>query len=264
MYTECHLHTTFCDGRNTPEEIVQYAMEQGLDGIGFSGHGYTSYDEQYCIKDMDVYIKEISRLKRAYDFPIYLGVEEDAFAPVERPRYDYIIGSCHYIKKDGAYFPIDSDYEGFSKILDAFDGDALALAHRYFDQFCAYIHSRKPDIIGHFDLITKFDEKYDSVFLENRRYMDIAKGYISMATEADCIFEVNTGAMARGLRTSPYPSEELLFQLKCVGGKVMLSSDCHDMTKLAYRFNEMHKYLRDIGFTEMYTMSGSGFVRESI
>ena len=33
-----HTHTTFCDGKNTPEDVVKEAMERGFDIIGFSAH----------------------------------------------------------------------------------------------------------------------------------------------------------------------------------------------------------------------------------
>ena len=95
MLTNYHTHTCFCDGKNTPEEIVKSAIDKGFKSIGFSGHGYTPYDLSYCMKDIDGYINEISRLKEKYDTKInvYCGVEEDAFSYVERERFDYIIGS---------------------------------------------------------------------------------------------------------------------------------------------------------------------------
>ena len=33
-----HQHTVFCDGKDTPEEVVLTAIEKGFCGIGFSGH----------------------------------------------------------------------------------------------------------------------------------------------------------------------------------------------------------------------------------
>ena len=63
MLANYHTHTSFCDGKNTPEEIVLYAIEKGFTSIGFSGHGYTPFDLRYCMKDTEGYIKEISRLK---------------------------------------------------------------------------------------------------------------------------------------------------------------------------------------------------------
>ena len=33
-----HTHTTYCDGKNTAEEMVQKAIELGFRSLGFSGH----------------------------------------------------------------------------------------------------------------------------------------------------------------------------------------------------------------------------------
>ena len=32
------MHTCYCDGKNTPEEMVQSAIEKGLSTVGISGH----------------------------------------------------------------------------------------------------------------------------------------------------------------------------------------------------------------------------------
>ena len=39
-----HTHTCFCDGKNTPEEMVISAIEKGMDVLGFSGHSSSSFD----------------------------------------------------------------------------------------------------------------------------------------------------------------------------------------------------------------------------
>ena len=66
MITNLHTHTTFSDGKNTPEEIVLTALEQGFCSIGFSDHAYTSYDISYCMNDEKGYIKEVRRLQEKY------------------------------------------------------------------------------------------------------------------------------------------------------------------------------------------------------
>ena len=33
-----HTHTTYCDGINTPEQIILTAIDKGFGAIGFSGH----------------------------------------------------------------------------------------------------------------------------------------------------------------------------------------------------------------------------------
>ena len=133
MLANYHTHTSFCDGKNTPEEIVLYAIEKGFTSIGFSGHGYTPFDLRYCMKDTDGYLADIRRLKDKYKnkIQIYVGVEEDAFALVDRKQFDYIIGSSHYFCKNNQYFPIDSNYDYFKKCLDLFDYDVVALAECY-------------------------------------------------------------------------------------------------------------------------------------
>lgn len=266
MTANFHTHTVFCDGKNTPEEIVLKAIEKGFSAIGFSGHGYTPFDLSYCMKDTEEYISEIHRLKERYkkDIEVYLGAEEDAFAPVDRSRFDYIIGSSHYVFVKGKYYAVDSGYDGFKKCLESFDYDTLSFSEAYYSSFVNYIIDRKPDVIGHFDLITKYDELDSSMFLEDEKYNLIAEKYITKATQANCIFEVNTGAVSRGLRKTVYPFENLLYILKRNNARVMLSSDSHKIDTLDYGFTEAKKILHNIGFRHLYTLRDNKFVKYDI
>ncbi len=256
-----HIHSTFSDGKNAPEEIVLAAIEKGFVSIGFSDHGYTNYDLRYCMKDQTGYINEIKNLKEKYknQIQIYLGVEEDAFNPLNRNDFDYIIGSCHYGFCNNNYYPIDSNYDYFKKCLEAFGNDHLTFAESYYSNFCEYIANRKPDIIGHFDLITKFDELDESLFLQNQKYTEIAEKYILKAIQSSCIFEINTGAIARGLRTTVYPFENLLHILRKENAPIILSSDSHSIDTLDFRFVETKKYLKDIGFNKISALIDNSF-----
>ena len=49
MLSDFHVHTTFSDGKHTPEEMILSAVEKGMTAIGFSDHSYTAFDESYCI-----------------------------------------------------------------------------------------------------------------------------------------------------------------------------------------------------------------------
>ena len=44
-----HVHTTFCDGKNTAEEMVKAAIALGMDEIGFSSHAHQPFDFDYCM-----------------------------------------------------------------------------------------------------------------------------------------------------------------------------------------------------------------------
>ena len=261
MLTNYHTHTTYCDGKNTPEEIVLYAMEKGFSSIGFSGHSYTAFDLGYCMKDTAGYIQEVSRLKQKYKgkIQIYCGAEEDAFSCVDREWFEYIIGSSHYFKVGQKYYPIDGNYDKFKNCLALFDYDVIKLAETYYSAFVSYIAKRKPDIVGHFDLITKFDEMDVCHFLNHPEYLKVAENYMQKAAENDVIFEVNTGAIARGLRSTPYPQENLLYILKQSGSKVILSSDSHSVETLDFHFEETEQRLRDIGFDGVYELDEGAF-----
>ena len=56
MLTNYHTHSIFSYGKNTPEEIVQKAIEKGFGAVGFSDHAPTIYDLSYCMQDLMGYI----------------------------------------------------------------------------------------------------------------------------------------------------------------------------------------------------------------
>lgn len=264
MLSNLHQHTTFCDGSSTAEEVILSALEKGFSSIGFSGHGYTPFALEYCMKDTEGYIAEITGLKEKYkrDIEVYLGCEEDIFHPCDRSRFEYIISSSHYFFKDGKYYPIDSGLDCMIKCLELFNGDIVALADKYYSQFVGYIKKRKPDIIGHFDLITKFEEVGAPTFLNNEKYNKLAAAYLLEACKADSIFEVNTGAISRGYRTLPYPDEKLLHILKKENAKITISADCHHKDTVDCFFPETRKLLKDIGFEYIWQLYGGEFVKD--
>lgn len=256
MLTNYHTHTTFCDGKNTVEELVLYAIEQGFDALGISGHANTPFDLRYCMQETQGYIAAVREVKEKYKgkIQVYLGIEEDACALVNRADFDYIIGSSHYLVIGGKHYPFDSNYDYFCKALDAYSHDLPKFAEDYFASFCRYLQSRKPDLIGHFDLVTKFDETQTDRFLHDENYWKIAEKFTLKALECGSIFEVNTGLMARGYRTSPCPHQRLLSLIVKHGGRVALSADAHEKDKLCAYFEETKAMLRDAGFNCVYAL----------
>ena len=133
MLTNFHTHTVFCDGKNTPEEMVLSAIEKGFTALGFSGHGLTSFDPGYCLRDTAGYRAEILRLKECYKdrITIYLGAEEDCLEPVDRSQYEYIIGSSHYVQVGEKIWSVDGKRETFQQLLALFDGEPALIVTRY-------------------------------------------------------------------------------------------------------------------------------------
>ena len=63
------------------------------------------------------------------------------------------------------------------------------------------------------------------------------------------IFEINTGAMFRVGRSSPYPSEYLLRTLNEMHGKIIFSSDAHSTEAIAFAFDRASALAEKCGFS---------------
>lgn len=262
-----HTHSNFCDGRDTPEEMVQRAIELGFDSLGFSGHCWMPYSPGVYMfpEKAAAYRAEIARLREKYagQLKIYCGIEFDLYAPTdELDLYDYVIGSVHYFRFRAAdkFVGFDRSAEAVEAVIrDHFGGDGLAFAKAYYEAVKTLPDTARCDIVGHFDLITKNLEKkklFDSTSAEYRRY---ALDALDVLAEKVGVFEVNTGAIARGYRTSPYPDEFLLKAMRERDCRMVISSDCHDREFLNCCFAESLEMLKHCGFDEVYTFNGRDF-----
>lgn len=237
-----HTHTTFCHGNDTPEQLVLKAIELGCPEIGFSSHSFTSFDDSYGMtrEGTEQYKACIRKLKQKYadKIKIYLGVEQDFYSDDAPEGYDYVIGSVHYLYKNGEYLSIDSSKDDMLEQIDKYyGGDIYAYAEQYFDTVAQVYEKTKCDIIGHFDLITKFNEN-DCLFdTASPRYRTAALGALDALCASPAVFEINTGAIARGYRQTPYPADFILEELKKRSKKLIFSSDCHDRNQLLFGYD---------------------------
>lgn len=242
-YSNYHTHTTFCDGKNTPEEMVLAAIKAGCPSLGFSGHSYTAFDPGYCMapETVSCYREEILELREKYrdKIRIYLGLELDYFSEKPEEDFDYIIGSVHYVKKDGEYLPVDHSRElQIQQVEKHYSGDFYAFAEDYYALVSDVKRKTGCDIVGHFDLVTKFNEK-DPLFDENHpRYRAAAEGALKTLLNQNALLEINTGAISRGYRTTPYPAPFLLKEMSRRGAKAVLSADCHSAEGICCAFDE--------------------------
>ena len=237
-----HTHTCFCDGKHTPEEIVQEAIRLGCKEIGFSGHSYTPFDGSYCMTKENTlaYIATVRDLQTKYadQIKIYLGIEQDYHSPESTDGYDYILGSVHYVEKDGAYLSIDESKQTQIDIVNQYyDGDFYSFVEDYYAVVSDVYNKTKCHIIGHFDLITKFNRDRDLFDPNHPRYIAAAQKALTALLDALAILEVNTGAMSRGYTTEPYPPKHILDQWVNAGKKLIFSSDCHSKDHLLFGYD---------------------------
>ena len=127
ILSNLHTHTTYCDGQNTAEEMIQRAVELGWESIGFSGHAFTPCDTAYCMSREGTvsYQKEILSLREKYRgvIQVYLGIEQDLFSDPPGFSYDFVIGSVHYLSlADGTYKAVDDSPEVTAAMVDQYFG----------------------------------------------------------------------------------------------------------------------------------------------
>lgn len=241
MLYDIHVHTVYCDGSNTPEEMVISAIKKGLGCLGFSGHSYCAADESYCMsreKTME-YIAEISRLKEKYadKIKILCGIEKGYYSDESNEPFDFVIGSVHNFKFGEEFIPVDESEDTLRYAAEKYCGnDFYLLAEKYFETAGGVIEKTGADVIGHFDLISKFNEKGRLFDENNERYKRAWKAAIDKLLPYGKPFELNTGAISRGYRTEPYPSKEMREYIKSHGGRLILSSDSHNAENIAFGF----------------------------
>ena len=305
-----HNHTTFCDGKGTPEEMAAAAYRAGVRYFGFSGHSHTPLplDGPYVMdRDTSEYRRRVLELRREYAgrMEILLGIEWDSRADGELrlngnlydggevrtnggpEGYDYWIGSVHHVLVNGTDCPVDYDAEHFGRaIRDVFGGDVYAFAEAYFRD-AAETAARRPTILGHIDLFSKFNEREPvgpgqlsstgpgrvpsggpgqrSSGVQGRffdpdhpRYRRAALGALEAADPSATLLEINTGAMSRGYRTAPYPAAFLLEAWRRRGGRVIVTADAHSPDAVLYGYGAALEAARAAGFRECAVLTAAG------
>ncbi len=260
-----HTHSTFCDGKDTPEEMVRAAIDLGMETLGFSGHSYTSFDSSYCmsLEKTEAYRREIDRLREVYrdDIHILCGIEKDFYAENPERPFDYEIGSVHYVLLGGEYCVVDM---GVDTLLNAVRDHCSGNVYQYIREYyrtvaCLADRIDKCDIVGHFDLVTKYNEDGRLFDSEDPRYRRPAFEALDALLEKGMLFEVNTGAIARGYRKNPYPELSMLRYIAQKGGRVTLNSDCHQKQDLLCAFPLALQGLKYAGFRSVCTMTRTGW-----
>jgi histidinol-phosphatase (PHP family) len=265
--SDFHTHPVFGDGNNTCREMIEAAAARGLAAYGISEHSHMDYcgDGWVMIPAGErEYKKEMRALQSEFSdrIELFVGVEQDITSGSPTDEYDYVIGSAHVITVGGKmlHSAVDSSKERASAVInECFGGDALSYAEKYFETAAAVAKVTKCDIVGHFDLVNKYNEADHLFSTADPRYQKAATDAMDELLKTCRVFEVNTGAMFRLGRTERYPQNWLLRYLKERGADVILSSDAHQADAICYKFAETEELLRQIGFKRRLTLTQNGF-----
>ena len=258
-----HTHTNWSDGKDSMEQVIEASISKGFHTIGISDHNYVSIVPEYCLGETQEaeYRQKLEEMKAAYAgrIDVLAGFEFDFDGLAPEQSYDYIIGSVHNVNIGGTLYEVDHDPPHFQRLLDACGGSSLEVAKRYYASLAENILRWKPDVLGHFDLLTKF-----SMVEYSEQYWDCAEEALEAMLPAVKVVEVNTGAMSRGWRKEAYPADRILRKIRALGGNIMVSADSHQAQHVDYAFDETVDRLRSLGFASVMEMTKQGFREVSI
>lgn len=268
MLSNFHTHSSFCDGKTTPREMVEFAVAHGFTALGFSGHCPLPFENTFSITDYEGYCREVRTLQEEYKghIDISLGLEIDYipgmledFTPlIEQGGLDYTIGSVHLIPPEGTtpkagedLWMIDgSRYQTYDEgLMRHFGGDIRRGVRTYFHQENAMLERNRPTIVGHPDKIVMHNR--DRYFHEDEPwYRDLALETIHLIHELGLICEINTRGIYKGRHADYYPGKRLIQEMKQLRIPVIVSTDAHAPEDLLLT-EGAYEYLAAIGYPEV-------------
>lgn len=261
MKADYHVHTNFSDDSNYPmEEVVKDALKNNLDEICFTDHvdyGVKfDHDDKNRPKDavMNVnyplYYRAYQNVKELYGdkisikFGIEFGVQKDTIKKYEslfkKYPFDFIILSIHQVDNKELHswnFQRGKTQEEYNR---RYYEELLYLVENYHDY----------SVLGHMDLITRYDDKGAYPFEELR---PIITDILKIVIKDNKGIEVNTSSHRYGLNDLT-PSKDILRLYKKLGGTIItIGSDSHKKEHLGAYIDETKEELKTLGFDKFCT-----------
>lgn len=261
IISDYHMHTPLCGhASGEPQAYASQAVKMGLKEIGFSDHAPLVSHKDPTIsmnhEQLPVYQHMIESVREEFEdqLTIRVGIEADYFAGLEdRTRamldaypYDYVIGSVHFIEKWGFDDPIQ---------LKEWDKrDVNAVYREYYRLLRKSALSRLFDIMGHVDLVKKFDfhptEDMTEEIEENARVFK----------KTGVVVEINTSGLRKPAREI-YPSQEHLKMYCAKGVPLTFGSDSHKPEQVGQDFDKGREWALAAGYKEYVQFEKRKIVR---
>lgn len=278
--TNYHIHTNYCDGQDSMEDMIQSAISRNFNSIGISSHAPLDYQNDWTMPQnkLSQYFDELTSLKRGYQsqINIHSGLEVDYYMHSQElsksvkhyfKDLDYWIGSIHCLgmMSDGEVAYIDDTAENFKKgIEDLYYGDAERAVCDYYKSIGDMAEKFHPDIIGHIDLIKKNnqDQKF---FDENAEwYQEAWREALIKIKKSGSILEINTGGAFRYGMRCLYPSQDILKTAIQMQIPLTINTDAHCTKAIDFMIDSMMKKIKNLGAQSVMYYDGKKWISQNI
>lgn len=265
MLADYHVHTEFSDDSAYPmENVVKDAIRIGLDEICFTDHvdygvkvdwnsetktiyrngkplanvNYPKYTEQ--IRKMQNLYGDKITIKMGMEFGMQMHTIPQFESLYGKYPFDFIILSVHQVE-DKEFWTQDFQRGRTQKEYN----------ERYYEEILNLVnHYQNYSVLGHLDLIVRYDEMGIYPFQKVKNYV---KEILKKVIEEGKGIEVNTSSHRYGLADTT-PSKEILRLYYELGGRIItLGSDSHKPEHLGTYMKEAKELLNSIGFHEFCT-----------
>lgn len=274
--TSYHVHTTYCDGKDSAEQMVLAALTKGFTHIGFASHAPVAphHKEDMLMKKEDFcnYKKEVLRLQQNYKdkIEIFLGLEYDCYEgewmakEIDPKELDFFILSIHSLGTGKDKRPIDCSAKELEELFDLAGGDVQEIVRRYYALLGDAVIKEEAPIVGHIDIIKK-NNKGSRYFNEKENwYLDIVQKCLEQIRRAGSVVEINTGGVVRHGKECLYPSDEILEMLRDMDIGLMLNSDAHKAENIDFYYEEMIQKLKDMKIRELRILTKEGWICDEV
>ncbi|MCK5846197.1 MAG: histidinol-phosphatase [Bacteroidales bacterium] len=258
-----HSHNSFCDGKNSIEEMVESAIKQEVRSIGISSHSPVNFFNKWSINDKDIeqYGKIISSLQQKYKgkIDIFVSLEID-YIPEKTSSFkyfsdllslDYTIGAVHLVKNpnNGLLWFIDGDkIQSQQNMLKIFDGDYKTAVKSYFSQIREMLTTQKPTIIAHLDKVAM--NTIGVFFNENEDwYQQELDETLLVIKKVGSIMELNTRGIYKGKWHTTFPSQDIVRRACILEIPIIISTDAHSTSELIAAYDSAIDIAKNAGYT---------------
>lgn len=266
MLSDYHVHLR-PDDDDTPaeryftvENVDRYrhaAAAAGISELGVSEHIHRfsaaleiwrhPFWVEQAKDDLDAYCDFVasSELSLGIEADYIAGAEERIEAVLGARRFDYVIGSVHFIG-EGA---VDQDRWD---VWELERGDPDRVWKRYFEQLGEAAASGLFDVMAHPDLVKVWGAGRPGPLRDPRHYYEPA---VAAIAEAGVAVELSTAGLRKPV-DELYPAPALGRMLVDAGVPFALSSDAHLPEEVGYAYDRAVKFLAEIGVTEIAAFEG--------
>ncbi len=194
--------------------------------------------------ELDLYVAKVEQARREHPgLSIKLALEVDFLPGYEdwvrdlasRHRWDYFIGSVHYISPSWA---IDNPIQ----LSEWKKHDPFEVWTAYFERLTSAAESKLFDIIGHADLCKKF------CFYPEQDCTHLFTRFLEAARRNDVAIELNTAGLRKECKEI-YPSPTILQMAARSGVAITFGSDAHAAGEVGLNLAEAVQLARGAGYT---------------